>query len=269
MSSTYQVFCLGVCPIASFFVVATTTCDPCSWNCQQCVNATYCTSCFNNSNGILSGVQCVSCNTIVVHCGTCSNTSCTQCEPKYYLDGQTCLCRMGDYIGGDCITIFGCIQILYDATGHQLCQACDSATFKTQPINNSCACLVGHLLGELCVDVDYCVAAANSSGTIECLYCDSSLKRGPMPDASGQCTCQDHYVESPSGVCLEVCGDGMLFNTSNQACDDGNTAAGDGCSPSCSVETDYRCENGSSSSPSACYYTGPPLTFALASIRRT
>jgi cysteine-rich repeat protein len=43
-----------------------------------------------------------------------------------------------------------------------------------------------------------------------------------------------------------VCGDGLLDD--GEACDDGNTAAGDGCSATCTVESGYSC----SGEPSSC-----------------
>jgi cysteine-rich repeat protein len=39
------------------------------------------------------------------------------------------------------------------------------------------------------------------------------------------------------------CGDGLL-DPSEESCDDGNSAAGDGCSPTCSVETGFTCTPG-------------------------
>jgi cysteine-rich repeat protein len=39
-------------------------------------------------------------------------------------------------------------------------------------------------------------------------------------------------------------------------CDDGNLIDGDGCSSNCTIEKDYSCINGSSTSPSVCSYNG-------------
>jgi cysteine-rich repeat protein len=41
------------------------------------------------------------------------------------------------------------------------------------------------------------------------------------------------------GISLQRCGNGIL--TSNEECDDGNVASGDGCSASCQVEPGWRC----------------------------
>jgi cysteine-rich repeat protein len=54
-----------------------------------------------------------------------------------------------------------------------------------------------------------------------------------------------------------VCGDGAVISGS-EACDDGNTAAGDGCSPTCTVETGYTCSGG----PSNCVLLAANATCA-------
>jgi formylglycine-generating enzyme len=52
------------------------------------------------------------------------------------------------------------------------------------------------------------------------------------------CTCKSGF--SGDGVtCSPTCGDGTLAG--NQACDDGNTNSGDGCSSTCTIETGWRC----------------------------
>ena len=58
-----------------------------------------------------------------------------------------------------------------------------------------------------------------------------------------------------------MCGDGLIFAAE---CDDNNTEDEDGCSSSCTVESDYECDSGS---PSQCTYTGQ-LTIQLTSINR-
>src|ERR1017187_9049667 len=47
-------------------------------------------------------------------------------------------------------------------------------------------------------------------------------------------------------TCTPICGDGVLAG--GEVCDDDNTAAGDGCSPDCQVETGWECHGG----PSVC-----------------
>jgi cysteine-rich repeat protein len=55
------------------------------------------------------------------------------------------------------------------------------------------------------------------------------------------------------GVCNDICGDGLLYTL---PCDDGNTINGDGCSSTCSVETDYTCVGGTTTTPSLCSFSG-------------
>ncbi len=57
---------------------------------------------------------------------------------------------------------------------------------------------------------------------------------------------QDNLLCIPSRILPNVCGDGIVLAT--EKCDDGNTNAGDGCSPSCKVEPGFRCAG----SPSVC-----------------
>jgi cysteine-rich repeat protein len=53
--------------------------------------------------------------------------------------------------------------------------------------------------------------------------------------------------------CEEICGDGFLYEL---PCDDGNLVSGDGCSANCTVEKDYVCMNGTTTTPSVCSYNG-------------
>ena len=48
------------------------------------------------------------------------------------------------------------------------------------------------------------------------------------------------FVCDDEGVCAAACGDGVAVN--DEACDDGNTSSGDGCSNRCEVELGYTCD---------------------------
>ncbi|MFT3922787.1 MAG: DUF4215 domain-containing protein [Myxococcales bacterium] len=68
---------------------------------------------------------------------------------------------------------------------------------------------------------------------------DSAGKPFDMPfDGCFDCKKEPHCT---GGVCEPVCGDGQRY--SNEACDDGNTRSGDGCSARCEVEFGYTCED--------------------------
>jgi cysteine-rich repeat protein len=80
----------------------------------------------------------------------------------------------------------------------------------------------------------------------------------PTSPAANQSTCSAAYPGSTYTVAktnakfcaTAVCGDGRRMGT--EACDDGGTARGDGCSASCAVESGFYCEGGSASSPDLC-----------------
>jgi fibro-slime domain-containing protein len=67
------------------------------------------------------------------------------------------------------------------------------------------------------------------------------------------------------GTCVAVCGDGLLFNfdadnngTVDEACDDGNTINGDGCSSTCTVEKGYACTLAPQTAPA---YIDVPIVY--------
>lgn len=66
-----------------------------------------------------------------------------------------------------------------------------------------------------------------------------------IPCAEGKACTKDRDCQSRScygNACvLPLCGDGK--HTSNEACDDGNTEAGDGCDANCSIEQGWKCES--------------------------
>ena len=53
-----------------------------------------------------------------------------------------------------------------------------------------------------------------------------------------------------NGVCVPVCGDGIILPGANsEQCDDGNTLSGDGCSSTCQIERDYACSYSTDTTP--------------------
>ncbi len=61
--------------------------------------------------------------------------------------------------------------------------------------------------------------------------------------------CKSEPVCNASGVCEPVCGDGQRF--AQEACDDGNSRDGDGCSADCKVEEGYACTDLTKTPPAA------------------
>lgn len=70
-------------------------------------------------------------------------------------------------------------------------------------------------------------------------------------------TCVTGYVVDSSNTCVTKCGDGIIIGA--EQCDDNNTADGDGCSSTCTIEPAFFCQ----STPSACY---PCLTYCLSCV---
>lgn len=68
-------------------------------------------------------------------------------------------------------------------------------------------------------------------------------------------TCVSGYQPAADGTCQTVCGDFVVMGS--EVCDDGNSVDKDGCSSSCSVETDFTCEpDPTNATGSACFYVG-------------
>jgi cysteine-rich repeat protein len=58
----------------------------------------------------------------------------------------------------------------------------------------------------------------------------------------GVCTsCRAYHLLDGSNNCQPICGDGIVLMVEN--CDDGNLINGDGCSSSCTTETNFECSN--------------------------
>lgn len=101
--------------------------------------------------------------------------------------------------------------------------------------------------GECGVFFDTCAydGNANSIREMTCHYYPGTGKYFvSYYNAVGQCANGCYW-----GACAS-CGDGI--KTPNEACDDGNTNSGDGCSTTCTVEASYNCSNTSTSTPSVC-----------------
>lgn len=72
----------------------------------------------------------------------------------------------------------------------------------------------------------------------------NGLFHGDATGCSKTCT-QEPNCRDASGAttaCVTRCGDGNVDTALSEACDDGNGAAGDGCSPECAVEGGFTCE---------------------------
>lgn len=65
---------------------------------------------------------------------------------------------------------------------------------------------------------------------------------GGVPCEAGPCGTPTDSGAGDGDASAPYCGDGLL-DPSNEACDDGNVTAGDGCSTNCQLEANYVCSN--------------------------
>jgi proprotein convertase subtilisin/kexin type 5 len=196
-----------------------------SCNCpvNSFMNATFQCVCSTGQYLSLSGTtySCLVCNSICLNCTDSTSNNCTACTFPLILSGTTCICSSSGYTdlkSGSCL-------------------ACDP----------TCLTCTGGL-------------------STECLTCDASLHRVingtrcscSMPALEvNQPMCQLNVCSNGyaniSDVCVVICGDGIVIN---EACDDGNTISGDGCSSTCTIEADYTCVNHTGAA-TTCSYNKP------------
>ena len=65
------------------------------------------------------------------------------------------------------------------------------------------------------------------------------------------CTVCNALCQEEAGA-VRLCGDGVIDTDDGEACDDGNTDAGDGCSPTCELEAGFNCANVPSNCTTEC-----------------
>ncbi len=93
-------------------------------------------------------------------------------------------------------------------------------------------------------DAGQCDVADTCTGTGAECPADGFEPDGTGCNDANVCTNADQCI---AGACTGdsmVCGDGTLEPSCNEACDDGNQDAGDGCSPTCAVEPGLGCTAG-------------------------
>jgi fibro-slime domain-containing protein len=95
-----------------------------------------------------------------------------------------------------------------------------------------------------------CVAAVCGNGVREGLeQCDDGASGASDNELGDGCTPQCKREPScTNGVCAATCGDGIRADS--ESCDDGNNRKGDGCSPTCSTELGFACNDVTNAPPS-------------------
>lgn len=238
------------CPCnAGFFDSGVSLCAACDYTCLTC-------------NGP-SNTFCVTCNSAMIRTLNPSNNSCP-CNVGYYNSGLP-MCAVCDYT---CLTCNGPSSIN--------CTSCNSTNFRILA-GGACQCQPYYYDPgtALCNACDYTCLTCNGPASPNCLTCDPANHRSWA--APGKCDCNTLYVDvgvklcalapcltgyehDSMGACVEICGDGIRFDL---ACDDGNLVDGDGCSSTCTIETNYTCKGGNSTSASICGYNQPLVVTLL------
>ncbi len=234
---------IGVCPEGRF-LNEYNECNPCNPRCLTCAaRADLCTSCppgsgksllSKNSICYLCGIECVGCDV-----GYYKN--CTNCSPPFtsYFDPSTQVnyCKLNLCQPG---------TILHQSTGLNQCAPC---SFKYP------GCAYCNVLS-----CDNCIKEHQPVY----LYKNNQRKAGTFntqckPCKEGPDKHPHFFQDKATTKCLEVCGDGVRYNSTQAPgllsyleCDDGNTEDGDGCDSTCRVEDNYHCSGGSFDSPDVC-----------------
>jgi cysteine-rich repeat protein len=216
--------------------------------CTDCVSSTLCLACSGNFTlfqgdcickpqyYLATAGQCLSCP---IGCLQCNNASvCLICDTNnnFTLISSVCQCNSGLFLQNTacvpCGAMPGCITC--NTLG---CTGCDAIFgFTLNPTTSICECNFGFFVNSMIV-CEACtqLGCLNCLSNTNCIQCDTTL-----------------FV-LVNGTCEDICGDGIVYTV---ACDDGNLVNGDGCSSTCTVETDYTCVGGSTTSASLCSFSG-------------
>lgn len=217
-------------------------------DCGPCADGQKCGAASDCQSGVCTGGACQAptCTDGVkngAETGKDCGDACPPCGP-----GEGCVTG-SDCVGGDCsgaVCVPTCTDKVKNANetdvdcGGPTCAGCpDLGTCAVATDCQSGVCTAGVCQVPTCTDgVENGAETALDCGA-SCPPCAAGLGCGIPGDCqSGVCT---------ASVCAQpVCGDGVTNGT--DACDDGNTVSGDGCSASCAVEVGFHCAG----TPSAC-----------------
>lgn len=160
----------------------------------------------------------------------------TVCGDNHLNTAASEACDDGNTIGGD-----GCSSTCStESCGNYITdvgEQCDSGGYDNSTCDASCTmsyCGNGHLntsAGEACDD-------ANTDGGDGCsATCAIEVCGNYITDVGELCDSGGYNSTTCDANCtMATCGDNYLNTSAGEACDDGNTTGGDGCSATCAIE---------------------------------
>ncbi len=228
----------AACP-ADAFQSGATTCRPSAGTCDV---AESCTGASAACPGDAFASSATVCRPSAGVCDVAE--SCTGSSAACPTDARsTAACRAS---AGDCDVAELCDGIGNDcppdafAPATQLCRAahgvCDVAETCT---GSSATCPLDAFAPatSLCrLATSDCDAAERCTGSSPSCPIDALQPDGTACDDGMTCTIDDRCVGGTCGGDSMICGDGVVEASCGEACDDGNTTSGDGCSATCQTE---------------------------------
>jgi cysteine-rich repeat protein len=222
------------------------TCALCISDCDVCSDATTCTTCRTGYvyDTTTSPPTCKADCTPISNCLTCSysvgsGTLCLSCNDGYYPNGANgCDPQCGD---GKRVASEGCDD--YNNANNDGCSSSctvESGFYCTDTFPNPSTCSAcvsfcitcsNHVSCTAC-STDYAYNSTLNACTIDCTVVSQCLTCDYFATITRCLTCNPGYhVDNSTNTCKTQCGDG--WRTPDEACDDGNSNNGDGCSSTC------------------------------------
>jgi cysteine-rich repeat protein len=184
--------------------------------------------------------QCVACHYSCLTCSSNSASNCLTCNSSNFRhmvspSPTTCNC-MTNYVSSGGAMCNLCSAYM---TG---CLTCSSTSTCSSCIpgytgSSSCTCSTGSIVSGYCNTVYGCITISDINGTQTCTTCNSTLL--VELNSIFKCACITGTTTLSDQSCDPICGDNYVLAV--EGCDDGNLINGDGCSSSCTVETNWSC----------------------------
>lgn len=171
--------------------------------------------------------------------GSLCDVSWGECAPS----GETSVCRCREGTGDGRRRDQGGPGCSFEPACSERGLDCGAGECVHSPSSYFCRCAPGYYRDPPggCIQGPRYRCATTIAGTIACIY-----NRPPVDYFSGTdwnlyCSAGYSRTDGDDGDCFPQCGDGRKHRT--EACDDGNSANGDGCSRACALEPGFTCRN--------------------------